>query len=106
MERRDEIGTITLKINPEQLRKIANSGRLEEFVVKATEIFRRDLKTELVTEVASSVSTSLFFEDDEYGTGPRPPHWWNIKHIETLTTRIQVLEQALNKQSLKVERSI
>lgn len=93
MAEKNEIGTITLKINPEQLRKIANSGRLEEFVVKATEIFRRDLKAELVTETASSVATALFFEDDEFGTGPRPPHWWNIKLIEALTTRIEVLEQ-------------
>lgn len=79
------------------LRKIANSGHLEEFVAKATDIFRRDLKAELVSEAASSVATSLFFEDGEYGTGPRPPHWWNIKHIEVLTTRIESLEQSILK---------
>jgi len=35
-----EIGKITFKIDPENLRRIARSGRLEDFVAKATEIFR------------------------------------------------------------------
>ncbi len=100
MAEKNEIGTITLKINPEQLKKIANSGRLEEFVVKATEIFRRDLKAELVTETASSVATALFFEGDDFWTGPRPGPWWNIKYIEALTTRIEALERSVLKAGM------
>lgn len=100
MAEKNEIGTITLKIDPQQLRKIANSGRLEEFVVKATEIFRRDLKAELVTETASSVATALFLEGDDFLTGPRPRPWWNIKDIEVLTTRIEALEQSVFKAGM------
>ena len=43
-----ELAKITLKIDAEELNNITLSGRLEEFVTKATDIFRRDLKAELV----------------------------------------------------------
>jgi hypothetical protein len=86
MAEKNEIGTITLKIDQQQLRKIATSGRLEKFIEKATELFKRDLKAELVKESVSSSETALFLYDDEFGTGPRPPHWHNIARIELLTS--------------------
>ena len=98
MKEGSEIGKITFKIDPENLKQIVHSGRLEDFVAKATEIFRRDLKAELVKETVSSVETSLFFFDgDEFLTGPRPPWWHNIAQIDQLATRIQALEQIVLK---------
>ena len=98
MKEGSEIGKITFKIDPEKLKQIAHSGRLEDFVAKATDFFRRDLKAELVKETVSSVETSLlFFDDDEFGTGPRPPWWHSIAQIDVLTTRIQALEQIVLK---------
>ena len=95
-----ELAKITLKIDPEQLKKIAQSGRLETFIEKATELFRRDLKAELVKEATSSIDTSLFLlDDDEFGTGPRPPWWHYIATLEALTKRIEVIEQAVLKAS-------
>ena len=90
-----ELAKITLQIDAQQLRSIANAGRLEEFIAKATEIFARDLKTELVKESVSSVGTALFLFDDEFGTGPRPPFWHNIARIDALIARIDVLEQSV-----------
>jgi hypothetical protein len=90
-----ELAKITLQIDAQQLRSIANAGRLEEFISKATEIFARDLKAELVKESVSSVGTALFLFDDEFGTGPRPPFWHNIARIDALISRIDVLEQSV-----------
>jgi hypothetical protein len=89
----NEIAKITLEINPEQLEKITDSGRLEEFVVKATEIFKRDLKAELVQEAVSSVETALMMVDNDFGVGPRPLPWHNIARIERLATRVEKLEE-------------
>jgi hypothetical protein len=89
-----ELAKISLEISPDQLKRIINLGKMEEFVNQAVEIFKLDLKTELVKESVSSVKTALFLEDDdEYGTGPRPPHWWNLKKMEALEARISLLEQ-------------
>ena len=46
MEKDEQFARISFEIDPEHLREITSSGRLEEFVEAATEIFRRDLKTE------------------------------------------------------------
>ena len=90
-----KIGTITMKIESAQLKKIANSGRLEEFIAKATDFFRRDLTTKLVSESASSVSTALFMEEDDFGTGPRPPFWHQLAKMESMETRIKDLERMI-----------
>ena len=88
-----ELAKITLKIDAEELNNITLSGRLEEFVTKATDIFRRDLKAELVKEAATSVETSLYLIDREYGTWPpRPLPWHNIAKLESLETRLEALE--------------
>jgi ferric iron reductase protein FhuF len=94
-----EFAKITLQIDAQQLKTIANKGRLEEFIAKATEIFARDLKAELVKESVSSVGTALFLFDDEFGTGPRPPFWHNIARIDALTLRLDVLEQSMLRVS-------
>ena len=95
-----ELAKITLQIDAQQLRRIADRGLLEEFIAKATEIFARDLKAELVKESVSSVGTSLFlFDDDEFGTGPRPPFWHNIARIDALTARLDALEQSVLRMS-------
>jgi len=92
-----EIGKITLEINPEQLERIAGSGRMEEFIAKATTLFNRDLKAELVKGSASSVSTALaYMENDDFGTGPRPPFWHNIAQIDELKARINTLEKVIS----------
>lgn len=97
MENEKKIGTITLDIDPRQVEKIVNSGNLAKFVTQATELFARDLKTKLVEESVSSVSTSLaYFEDDDrYGTGPRPPFWHNLAEINQLNERISAIEKII-----------
>lgn len=90
-----EIGEIAFKIDPRQLKKIAAAGRLEEFAEKAVMIFARDLKSELVSESVSSINTSLMFFDDDFGTGPRPPHWHNIGKIDDLVSRINAIEKMI-----------
>lgn len=92
----NEIGQIVMKIDKEKLQRITEAGRLEEFAEKATAIFARDLKSELVAGGVSSVSTNLaFYDNDEFGTGPRPPHWHNIGKIDALVSRINTLEKVI-----------
>lgn len=92
-----EIGKITLEINPEQLERIISNGRMEEFISKATKLFNRDLKAELVKGSASSVGTALaYMDNDDFGTGPRPPFWHNIGQIDELKVRINALEKVIN----------
>jgi hypothetical protein len=101
MDKQMEIGKITLQIDPGQLQRIVRHGLLEAFIEKATTLFNRDLKAELVAESVSSVGTSLLlFDDDEFGTGPRPPHWWNIGKIDAIAQRLDVIEMAVG---LKME---
>ena len=101
-----EIGKITLEINPDQLKKIVQSGRLEVFVETATRLFNRDLKAELVKESVSSIGTELVsFDDDEYGTGPRPPHWWNIGRIDALVQRLDLIEKTIGIKEEILETS-
>ena len=96
MDKEKEIGKITLEIDPAQLKRIVRQGLLEAFIEKATILFNRDLKSELVKESVSSVGTSLaFFDDDEFGTGPRPPHWWNIAKIDAISKRLDMIEMAI-----------
>lgn len=100
MTKEKEIGKITLQLEPQQLEKIIKSGRMEAFVEAATTLFNRDLKAELVKESVSSVATALIqFDDDEYGTGPRPPHWWNIGKIDAVTKRLDFIEKVIDLQS-------
>lgn len=97
MAEKKELAKITLEISPDQLKKIISAGKLENFVNQAVGIFKLDLETELVKEAVSSVKTSLFLDDDyEYGTGPRPPHWWDLKRMDALEARIKTLEQTFN----------
>ena len=96
MERKHQIGQIALQIDEGQLKKISEAGRLEEFVAKASALFARDLKSELVAGSVSSVTTNLvFFDNDEFGTGPRPPHWHNIGKIDDLQSRVNALEKVI-----------
>ena len=95
MDKAREIGRIGFEFDTNVVKKIAAEGRLEEFVDKAVAIFARDLKAELIDENVSSVSTALMFYDDEYGTGPRPPHWHNIGRIERLASRLSAIEKVI-----------
>jgi len=101
MDKQTEIGKITLEIDPAQLQRIVRHGLLEAFIEKATALFNRDLKAGLVAESVSAVGTSLLLlDDDEFGTGPRPPHWWNIGKIDAIIQRLDAIELAIG---LKME---
>lgn len=89
------IGSVTLDVDKDQIAEIAAAGRLEAFIERATELFRRDLKAELVA--GSAVRTELFAIDDDFGTGPRPPFWHRIRSLELLEERVRELEIALQR---------
>jgi len=96
MKESKDIAKISMEVDPAQLRKIVSSGNLEKFVQRATQIFARDLKTQLVEESVSSISTNLvLWDDDEYGTGPRPPIWHMLESLEILSSKVQMLERGI-----------
>ena len=92
-----EIGTISFQMDKEEIERIASSGDLANFVETATELFRQNLKAELVNSVASG-STSLVYMGQRYGTGPYPgpfPHVF--AELKTITDRIGKLEVAIER---------
>jgi hypothetical protein len=97
MEKENQIAKIVLEIDPEQLREITGSGRLEKFVDAATEIFRKDLKAELVTQ-AAVVQTNLVMMYGRYGTGPRPPWWYDMGRVTKLEGDVAALKVLLAGQ--------
>ena len=90
-----EIAKITFDMSPEDLKRIVSSGNVEEFVSKAVETFRVSLKAELVRNTASIKSSLFLLDDDEFGTGPHPPHWWDVLRVDQLESRLSQLELAL-----------
>lgn len=94
----DQFANIEFQIDEKELTNIAESGRLEEFVSRATELFGRDLRAKLEAESVSSLSTALFLIDDEFGTGPRPPLWNHIARTDALIDRLGTLEAMLIRE--------
>lgn len=94
MQEGKEIAKISFEIDPQQLEKISDSGRLEEFTTRATELFSRYLKFELVNKRASSGTTSFYRIHDDFGNdGPWPPQWLDNFEIESVITRLDALEK-------------
>ena len=91
------IAEISFEIDPKELENIANSGRLEEFTSRATELFGRTLKYELVKNRASSGKTSLHLINGRYGTGPWPPVWLDKLDLDSIVTRVDALEKIVFK---------
>lgn len=93
-----EIGTISFQMDKEEIERIASSGDLANFVEAATELFRQNLKAELVNNEASG-STSLAYIDDRYGTGPFPigPLSHVFAEIKTITDRIGKIEATIER---------
>ena len=81
---RNEIGNLTLKIEPEALRAIIAEGRLLEFVDNAA---RAQIAAQIVDQLAQAslepagaqggvaVDFALLFEGGDYGTKPHWPHF-------------------------------
>lgn len=92
MEHKNLIGTLRFEIDKKQLDEIATTGKLGDFVEKATELFRQNLKAELVNSVSSGSMSLLRFENDEYGTGPRGPFPHFFAELEAISKRIQSIE--------------
>lgn len=91
--KRNEIGKISFEFNKKELEEIANSGKLGVFVEKATELFRQNLKAELVNNVSSGSTFLARFADDEFGTiGPRGPFPHIFAELETITNKIKEIE--------------
>ncbi|MCP4744755.1 MAG: hypothetical protein GY874_01240 [Desulfobacteraceae bacterium] len=94
MRESQEIGLISLKIDPSQIDRIVSSGKLEHFVERVTQIFAADLKSKLVEESVSSINTEIIlWEGDEYGTGPRPPIWHVTESIDKIKNQVKRLEK-------------
>jgi hypothetical protein len=92
VKEKNEIGKISFEFDEKELKLISNSGRLGIFVEKATELFRRNLKAELVNSVASGSTSLVRFDDDEYGTGPIGPFPHIFAELEALTGKIKEIE--------------
>lgn len=85
-----EIGKISFDINEKELQAMASAGRLGIFVERATELFRRNLKSELVSNVSSGSTTLVRFEDDEYGSGgPIGPLPHIFAELEMITNKVK-----------------
>jgi hypothetical protein len=87
MRKKNEIGKISFEFNKAEIEAIATKGDLSAFVDKATELFRLNLKAELVNGVSSG-STSLVAYDDRYGTGPKGPFPHIFKEIDMLKANL------------------
>ena len=84
---RNEIGNLTLKIEPEALRAIIAEGRLLEFVDTAANAARAQIAAQIVDHLAQAslepagaqggvaVDFALLFEGGDYGTKPHWPHF-------------------------------
>ncbi len=93
MKRSTEIGKISFQFDKKQLEEIANAGKLGVLVDKATELFKRNLKAELVSSVSSGSTSLVRFEGDEFGSGgPIGPFPHVFSELESITSRIKVLE--------------
>ncbi len=96
MKRGNEIAKISFDIDTKELEKIADSGRLEEFTTRVTELFNRYLKFELVKNKASSGTTSFYRIHGDFGNdGPWPPQWLDNAEVESVITRIDALEKSV-----------
>lgn len=97
MKEAQTIGKIQMEVDPNQISRIVETGRLEEFVTQATKIFARDLKVQLVEKSVSMVSTSIVsFEGDRYGTvPPRPPIWNLYEELDQLKERVVGLDRGV-----------
>lgn len=96
MERR-EIGKISFNIDEKELDQIVSTGKLGTFVEKATELFRQNLKAELVNRVAAGSTSLIRFDDDEYGTGPVGPFPHVFAELETILNRVKEIEFTLKQ---------
>ena len=99
MSKRNEIGKISFEFDKEQIAEIAAAGDLSNFVNKATELFRNDLKAQLVASTASGAIALARYNGD-YGTpwpwpGPIPGVF---AELEAITKRLADIE-ALVKQA-------
>ena len=94
MAERNEIGKISFEMNKKELEQISNSGKLGVFVEKATELFRRDLKAELVNSISSgSISLGCVNGEDDFGyIGPIGPLPHIITELDTLTNKLKEIE--------------
>ncbi len=102
MKEKNEIGKISFDFNKKELEEIVSAGKVGAFVDKATELFRQNLKAELVNSVAAG-STALFrYDDDEYGTGPKGPFPHVFAELESIVNRIKQIEVLfeINKEQI------
>jgi hypothetical protein len=101
IHKKNTIGDISFSFDKRALEEIANSGKLAVFVDKATELFRQDLKAELVSRASSGSTAFARYDDWEFGTvGPRPPIGPVFAELETIVSRIRDIEALveLNRQ--------
>ena len=92
MESRNSIGRISFELDKEELQRIADAGQLGDFVDKATELFRRNLKAELINSVAAGSTTLVRLDGDDYGTGPIGPFPHVFAELDRISTRLAEIE--------------
>jgi len=95
MKDKRAIGKIMFEFDEREINEIANEGNLMNFVNKATDLFRANLKAELVNSVSAG-STSLFRMDiDDFGTGgpigPIPHVFMELEEVAKKMREIEIL---------------
>ena len=100
MKEKNEIATISFNIEEEELNKIADSGRLVEFVETVTKRFEKELKASLVTGIAKWAAA--FFNGDEnefwspHPKGPKGPVFHMSNELDTMAQKVIKLEREVN----------
>lgn len=95
MKERNEIGKISFEFDEKELEEIATAGKLGAFVEKATDLFRQNLKAELVSNVSSGSTSLVRIDGDDYGSGgpigPFPPIFAELESIASRVKKMEVL---------------
>ncbi len=95
MKKRNEIGKISFDFDKKEIEEIVKAGRLGAFVEKATELFRLNLKAEMVNGISSGETSLVHLADWEYGTGPIGPFPPIFAELDVLRNRINDIEASI-----------
>lgn len=101
MKEGQEIGKMSFEFDGNQIGEIVAAGKLNAFIEKATELFRQNLKAELVSNVSSgaiSLAHVSSIEGDIFLTGPRGPIHYVFKELERIERKMEALNSVVHRE--------